>query len=127
MKLTKVLYIPQASKSVLSLSRLVSKGAMMGATQEKMTIKKNGVSMILDARKSQNKIMVFYLKAKRYALEVKEAITNIPEDKKCGNDKNKNDVRVWSYQVIRMLMWFIDNHIWEKSCFLSLITILVSS
>ena len=48
----------------LSVSRLVSKGAMMGDTQDKMTINKNGVSMILYASKGQNKIIMFYLKAK---------------------------------------------------------------
>ena len=45
---------------------LVSKGAMMGDTQEKMIIDKNRVIINLDASKGQNKIMMFYLKAKRY-------------------------------------------------------------
>ena len=44
-----------SSEFVLSVSRLVSKGATMGAAQDKKTIKKNGVSMILDARKCQKK------------------------------------------------------------------------
>ena len=65
MQLTEVLNVSQAVKNILSISRLVSKGATMGATQDKMTIKKNGVSMILDARKGQNKSMMLYLKAKR--------------------------------------------------------------
>ena len=69
MKLTKVLYAPQYLKKLLSVSRLVSKGATMGATQEKNIIKKNGVSMTLDARKGQNESTMFYLKAKRYAPE----------------------------------------------------------
>ena len=43
--------------------------------------------MILDARKVQNKIIIFYLKAKRYALEGKEALTNISEQKKDGSDE----------------------------------------
>ena len=34
-KLTEVLYVPQAAENVLSASRLVSKDATMGATQEK--------------------------------------------------------------------------------------------
>ena len=34
--------------------------------------------MILDAIKGQNKIMMFYLKSKRYAPEKQEALTNIP-------------------------------------------------
>ena len=51
MKLIEVLYVPQALNNLLSVSRILSKGATMGATQDKMTIKKNGVRMILDARK----------------------------------------------------------------------------
>ena len=53
----------------------------MGATQDKIIIKKNGVSMTLESGKGQNKSMVFYLKEKRYAPEVQEALTNIPEKK----------------------------------------------
>ena len=51
-KLTKVLYITQAVKNILRVSRLMSKGSKMGATQDKVITKKNGVSVILDARKS---------------------------------------------------------------------------
>ena len=36
----------------------------MGATQDKMTINKNGVIMILESRKGENKSMMFYLKVK---------------------------------------------------------------
>ena len=43
----------------LSVSRLVLKGATMRATQDKMIIKKNGVSMNLDARELQNNSMIF--------------------------------------------------------------------
>ena len=50
-KLTGVLYVPQAVKNLLSVSRLISKGATMGTTQDKTIIKKNDVSMILDAMK----------------------------------------------------------------------------
>ena len=50
-KLTEVMYMPQSVEKLLSVSRLVSKGATMGANQDKIIIKKNGVSMILDARK----------------------------------------------------------------------------
>ena len=57
-KLTKVLYMPQAVKKLLSISRLASKGATMGATQNKTIIEKNGVSMILDARKGKKKYNV---------------------------------------------------------------------
>ena len=38
----------------------------MGATQKQMIIKKNGVSVILDARKGNNASMMFYLKTKQY-------------------------------------------------------------
>ena len=51
--LTKVLYVPKAVKNILSISRLISKGITMGATQDRIIIKKNGVSMILDARKGK--------------------------------------------------------------------------
>ena len=77
-KFTKVLYMPQAVKNILVVSRLVSKGATMGATQDKMIIKKNGVIIVLYARKGQNKSMMFYLKAKRYAPEGQEALNNLP-------------------------------------------------
>ena len=50
-KLTKFLYVPQAVKNILSVSRFASKGATMGATQENIIIKKKGVSVTLDARK----------------------------------------------------------------------------
>ena len=69
LKLTEVRYIPQLGKNLLSVSRLVSKGATMGDIQDKTTINKKGVSMILYPRKGQNKSMMLYLKAKRYAPE----------------------------------------------------------
>ena len=65
-KLTEVLYVPQAMKNILKVSKLISKGATMGATHDKIIVKKNGVSMTLDASKGQNKSIVFNLKAKRY-------------------------------------------------------------
>ena len=61
-KLAEVLYVSQAVKKLLSVSKIVSKGATMGATQEKMTTKKNGVSMTLETRKGQKMSMMFYLK-----------------------------------------------------------------
>ena len=45
------------------------KGCNNGVHSGKMIIKKNGASMTLDTRKSQNKNMMFYLKAKIYAPE----------------------------------------------------------
>ena len=38
-KLTRFLYIPQAVKNLLSVSRIMSKGATMGSTPDKITIK----------------------------------------------------------------------------------------
>ena len=66
----------------------------MGATQGEMIVNKNIVSMRLDARKSQNETMMFYLKAKSYSPEGQEALTNLTEkiietsDKK-GEWRNK--------------------------------------
>ena len=53
-KLTKVLYVPQSVKDILSLQRIVSKGTTMGDNQDKITMKKNSVNMILDARQGNN-------------------------------------------------------------------------
>ena len=80
-KITEVLYVPQSVKLFLSVSRLVLKGATMRATQEKMITKKNGVSMTLEVGKGQHKSMMFYLKAKIYAPEGQDALTNLPENK----------------------------------------------
>ena len=76
-KLTQVQYVPQAVEKNLSVSRLVSKGATMGATQDKMIVNKNVVRITLDASKGKNNSMMFYLKAKRYSPEVQEALTNL--------------------------------------------------
>ena len=49
--------------------------------------------MILDAKKGKNASMMFYLKAKRYAPEGsknKEENSNLPEEKKYGNDKKEH-------------------------------------
>ena len=37
MKIAKLLYMPQSFRNLLRVSRLVSKGVTMGATQETMT------------------------------------------------------------------------------------------
>ena len=87
-KITKVIYIPQAVKNILSVWRLISKVTMMGATQDKITIKKNGVNMILDAIKGKNAVMMFYLKEKIYApkgSKPQEVNTSLPEENKDGN------------------------------------------
>ena len=44
LKLNKFLYVNQAVKNLLVASRLVSKGYTMGATQDKMAIKKMALS-----------------------------------------------------------------------------------
>ena len=68
-KLTEVLYVPQAVKNIFSVSRLISKGSMVGATKDKMAINKNGVNMIIDAKKLINNSMIFYLKKKYMPLK----------------------------------------------------------
>ena len=69
-ELTDILYIPRAVKNILIVLRLVSKGATMWPTKDKMTINKNSFNMIMDARKGKNEITIFYLKDKIYAPEV---------------------------------------------------------
>ena len=86
-KFNKVLYVLRTVKNLLRVSRLMLKGATMGANQYKITTKKNGGCVIFDARKGQNKIIMFYLKAKRYDLEGKEGLTNPPEEKKDDNNE----------------------------------------
>ena len=86
-KLTEVVYVTQALKNQLSVSRLVSKGAKMGATQEKMIINKNGVSMNLDKRKVQKKIMIFNFKEKVYPPEGEETLINLLEKKMEKSDE----------------------------------------
>ena len=91
-KLTEVLYLPQEVKNILSISRLISKGAMVGDTKNKMTFKKVSVSINLYANKLINESTIFYFKANRYSSEVfppQEANRNMPEGNKYqyGNDK----------------------------------------
>ena len=81
-KLIEVLYVPQTVKNLLSLSRLISKGATMGSTQDKIIIEKNRVGMYLDKSKGQNKSMMFYLETERYVPEVQEALTNFLGNKR---------------------------------------------
>ena len=69
-RLKNVLYIPQAVKNLTSVSRTTAKGATMGATQDKTTINKNGVSMNMNARKGKNGSTIFYLKSKRFIPEI---------------------------------------------------------
>ena len=73
------MYVPQAVKKLLILSRLVSNGSTMGDTKDKMTTKKNVFIMILEARKVNNTSMIFYLKTEIYVPEVQVAPTNLPE------------------------------------------------
>ena len=85
----RTLCVPQAVKTLLSVSSLVSRGATIGDTQDKMTIKKNGVGIILETSIFQNKDMMFYLKAKWYSPEGQEALINLPEEKKDGNNEKQ--------------------------------------
>ena len=87
--------MPQSVNVFLILSRLILKGATVGATQDKIIINKNGVIMILDARKVQNKSMMFYLKARRYVSEGQEALTNMPYQKK----ETSNEKYEWSKKL----------------------------
>ena len=85
--LTKVLYVPQVIKKFLIVSSFISKGATIGDDQDKNNIKKNGVNMILDARKVRNASVMFYLKKKLYVPEGQVALSNIQEEKKYGNEE----------------------------------------
>ena len=66
LQLNSVLYATQSVKNIMSVLRIIPKGATTGATKDKITIKKNGVNMILDTRKGKNESTMFYLKANRY-------------------------------------------------------------
>ena len=85
--LNEFLYVPQYVKNLFSISRLVSNGSTMEANQDKITINKNAVIMILEARKGKNASIMFYLEKKLYVPEGKVALTNIPEEKKYNNEK----------------------------------------
>ena len=66
----------------------------MGSTKDKITIKKNGVNVILDARKLRNESTTLYLKVNRYALEgskPQEASIKLPGGEKVqdGNDEKE--------------------------------------
>ena len=64
-KLGNVLCIPQAVNNLLGTSRIAIKGNNMSATKDKMTIKKNGFSVNLNARKVQNGSTMFHFNSKR--------------------------------------------------------------
>ena len=85
--LTKVLYVPQVIKKFLIVSSFISKGATIGDYQDITNIKKNGVNMILDARKVRNASVMFYLKTKFYVPEGQVALSNIQEEKKYDNEE----------------------------------------
>ena len=79
-KLTEVLYVPQSVKYFERIKDCLE-GCYNEVHSGKMIIKNNGVSMTLYGRDSQNKSAMFYLKAKIYSPEGKEALTDIPENK----------------------------------------------
>ena len=80
-------HTPSSEKTFWAYQGSCQRVQKWGANQDKITIKKNGVSVIVDTSKGQNKIMMFCLKAKRYEPEGQEATTNLPEEKNYGNDK----------------------------------------
>ena len=89
-----VLYVSPAAKNLLILLRLAAKGATMGATKYKTTIKKNGVSMILNAIKGVNDSTMFYLKAKTFSSagsSPQEANINMIEKNEVQDDKNEKE------------------------------------
>ena len=56
----------------------------MGDTKDKMTTKKNDVSVTMHEKKGKDESIMFYLKANRYSLEgssPQEANRNLPEEK----------------------------------------------
>ena len=59
MNIDEFLYIPQSFKNLLREPRIVSKEAMMEDTQDKMSINKNVVGMILESIKGNNTRMMF--------------------------------------------------------------------
>ena len=50
-----VLYVPQTVKNILRVPRLIPKGTTMGNTKDKITTKKNGISMNLNAREQKTR------------------------------------------------------------------------
>ena len=118
--MTEVLYLPQEVKNILSVSRLISKGAMMGATKNKTTFKKGSVSITLYEKTLINESTIFYFKEKRYSSEVlspQEANRNMPEENKYqyGNDKKEdcqNKLGLPSEMDINVFHWYL--HIREK-------------
>ena len=54
-----VLYITQVVKNLLVVLSILSKVATMGDIKDDMNIKKNGVNMIIDARKVKHYITMF--------------------------------------------------------------------
>ena len=59
MKLTEVLYVYQAVKNILKVLSIIPNVATIGATKYRTAIKKNGVNMIIDARKVKHYITMF--------------------------------------------------------------------
>ena len=74
------------SRNQENFERIKAGGIHDGGYSRQNNHQVNGVRMKLDARKGENGSMVFKLKAKRYAQEEKEEKTNLPEEKKYGND-----------------------------------------
>ena len=76
----------------------------MGDIKYKTTIKKNGVNMILEARKGKNDIKMFYLEAKRNAPEgspPQEANINCQKKRKFKMTKTKREIGTRSYSYCK--------------------------
>ena len=84
----------------------------MEATQDKVTIKKNGFNIILDVRKGKHEIIMFYLKAKRYiseGLQPQETDSNLPDENKYGDDEKedwRNNLGLPSEMDIHAVHWY---------------------
>ena len=61
-KLGNILYVLQVVRNLMSVSRFVSKGDTVASTKDKMTTKKNGTRINLNARKGNHGITMLYLK-----------------------------------------------------------------
>ena len=75
-KLTKVLYVPPVVDFFLAYQGSCKSVSRWELLRIKLPLK-IGVSILLDKSKGQNKIMMFYLKVKRYDSEGQGALTNL--------------------------------------------------
>ena len=69
-KLKKLYTYLKQSRIFLEFQGSYQREPRWGDTQDKMTINKNDVNIILDSRKGKNESMMFYLKANIYSPKV---------------------------------------------------------